>query len=766
MVDLLLESALRTLALGAAVWLGLVLLRVQHPRAQMTAWTVVLIASLAMPVLMDRLTVTIPAAPLRAAAGVPALAGPAAEPAEISPSAVEAPAAVPPAAAAATASRADRVTVLAGRHGLRGFDWRSLVAAVYLAVAAVMLLRLFTGLMLSWRIARAARPLRESWTGGADVRVTDAVTMPVTFGTTILLPAAWAGWDEAKRQAVLSHERSHAVHHDFHVLLLAAFNRAVFWFNPFAWWQLVRMAELAEIISDDAALETVPDRPSYAGILLDLAGGLRQAPAAIAIARACTLGMRVERILAGTAVPARIGWRKRALVAVALAPAVMLSAAAVGTGAATPPADAADVRPHPFDRYAGWYEFNALRALAVARAGDRLVVQETGRLKFEMTPHVDQALVFRDTGLRAGASVTFRPGADGRIAGLVLDEPGARPRRAVRVDAGRAGAIGDAFVRRVATAPGRFQEQTPADGSKDAVLWVLDDLKREAPTYGRMSPPLADRVRQQIAHLRAMITALGAMQSVFFRGVGPGGFDIYGAKFAGGLAEFRILLGAEGIIENMVFRPDGDGSPGDVATCAREQTLKPLHGAAPILLWLYNDSGGDVRVSAVDGQGRGSRELTIGDDRSAPVYTEVGHPWTVTDAAGQCLEIVVPGQSTRHHIIAADARAQAERPALRRTTPMPGSEQALRRYIDGIDRDEPDYAGMTPQVAAATRQDLVLNRAILARFGTLRAISFRGVTVNGGNDIYIAHFANGSAEWRIGLVKEGRIGRIALGPQY
>jgi hypothetical protein len=34
------------------------------------------------------------------------------------------------------------------------------------------------------------------------------------------------------------------------------------------------------------------------------------------------------------------------------------------------------------------------------------------------------------------------------------------------------------------------------------------------------------------------------------------------------------------------------------------------------------------------------------------------------------------------------------------------------------------------------------------------------------NDIYIAHFANGSVEWRIGLAKEGRIGRLALGPQY
>jgi hypothetical protein len=29
----------------------------------------------------------------------------------------------------------------------------------------------------------------------------------------------------------------------------------------------------------------------------------------------------------------------------------------------------------------------------------------------------------------------------------------------------------------------------------------------------------------------------------------------------------------------------------------------------------------------------------------------------------------------------------------------------------------------------------------------------------------MAHFANGSAEFRIGLVKDGAIGRIALGPQ-
>jgi hypothetical protein len=86
MLDLLLESALRSLALGVTVWLGLVLLRVRNPRAHMTAWTVVLVASLAMPVLMHRLTVTIPAAapPLRVVESLSSIvSGPLSEQVEI-----------------------------------------------------------------------------------------------------------------------------------------------------------------------------------------------------------------------------------------------------------------------------------------------------------------------------------------------------------------------------------------------------------------------------------------------------------------------------------------------------------------------------------------------------------------------------------------------------------------------------------------------------------------------------------------------------------
>jgi len=545
------------------------------------------------------------------------------------------------------------------------------------------------------------------------------------------------------------------------VLLLAAFNRAVFWFNPMAWWQLVRMVELAEIISDDAALELLNDPPSYAGILLDFAGRLAEPPVATAMARACTVRKRVERILSGAAAPARMGWGKRALVAIALAPVVMFSAGAVVPGGA--PASHADTvarEPHPLDRYIGYYEFAPLHAVTVARAGDRLTVQETGRLKIEVTAHGDQAFVSPDTN----ETITFTDDAEGRVTALSLGEPGRRARRAVRIDAARAQSIDDAFARQVATAPDRFKDQLPADGSEAAMLREIHDLEAYAPGDTRLEL-MAENVRRQVAPLHAMLAALGAFESAFFRGVAPGGYDIYGAKFAGGLGEFRVRLGADGNIEDMGFRPDGDSTPGEILPCALEPTLQAARATVPIQLLIYNASGVDIRLVALDADGKRSRALMIGDERSASLLAHVGQPWVFADASGQCLEIIMPGQSTRYVNIPADAREQAVRPAPQRRSPAPGSEQALREYIDALGRGAPNYDGMTPQVATNTRQQLLLDQAVLAKLGTLRALSFRGVTA-AGNDVYIAHFSNGSAEWRLGLVKEGKIGRISLGPQF
>ena len=165
----------------------------------------------------------------------------------------------------------------------------ALATIVYVLVAGMLLLRLAVGIYLTWRLARAAKPMSEPWTADWSVRVSNVIGGPVTFGSTILLPPQCFDWDLRKRQAVLAHEGAHVANRDFYVLLLASLNRAVFWFSPFAWWQLTRLAELAEIISDARALEVVEDRLSYAEILLDLVQHVRRAPAGIEMARACTV---------------------------------------------------------------------------------------------------------------------------------------------------------------------------------------------------------------------------------------------------------------------------------------------------------------------------------------------------------------------------------------------------------------------------------------------------------------------------------------------
>ena len=54
MLAILAESALRSLILGSVVWIGLNLMRVRNPHVHMTCWAMVLVASLAMPLLMIR----------------------------------------------------------------------------------------------------------------------------------------------------------------------------------------------------------------------------------------------------------------------------------------------------------------------------------------------------------------------------------------------------------------------------------------------------------------------------------------------------------------------------------------------------------------------------------------------------------------------------------------------------------------------------------------------------------------------------------------
>src|SRR5882672_135918 len=849
MLAILAESALRSLILGSVVWIGLNLLRVRNPNLHMTCWAMVLVASLSMPLLMHwtTVTVTVDALPVPAAEHL----WPAKNPlTDTSPQPLRAALPLEPGMPAAGLG-----------ENAGAVNWLALATAIYALGAGMLLLRLAVGIYLTWRLARAAKPMSEPWTTDWSVRVSNVIAGPVTFGSTILLPPQCFDWDLRKREAVLAHEGAHVVNRDFYLLLFASFNRAVFWFSPFAWWHLTRLAELAEIISDAKALEVVQDRLSYAEILLDLVQHVRRAPMGIEMARACTVRARVERILAATAAPAKLGWGKRIGTAAAILPVVIVSAGSIAyrTAPASPPAidRAADAstalrKPQsvsfyalgrtsiftvfregddffgqvsgqrklrlaaagdgiysypaaagpitlavgderqPFeavlgqngrdlpatriaalsrqgieadadllDSYVGWYQLGPGRVLNVIREGERLHVRETGRPKFEVAAYGADAFTSSHDDL-----VVFLRDGQAKVTQALLQEPVSGARLAPRVAAATAKLIEDEFERRIAAAPDRFREQTPLPGSREAILRGIEDLQRGTPNFARMSASLAAKIRRQSSELQAMFKAFGAVESIFFRGVGPGGYDIYGVKFAHGVAEFRFLLGADGKADDVIFRPDGNGAPGGVVACSDEQGLKSQGDTAPIKLLLYNGSGTDIQLYKLDAEGKRTAQGMIADNMSSSILTYVDSPWVIADTSGKCLEIVQPGQRTRYHTV---ERSPAGHPPVHaappRTAPLAGSDEMLRQYIEALGRGEPNYDRMTSEVAAQTRQQLPFNQAILTRLGALRAVSFRGVSAM-GSDIYMAHFANGTAEWRIGLVKDGTIGRIGLGPQY
>ncbi|MBV8753385.1 MAG: DUF3471 domain-containing protein [Hyphomicrobiales bacterium] len=759
MLALLLESALRSLLLGAAVWLGLRFLRVKNPHALMTAWTLVLVASLAMPALMRLITVTIadaPPAPLAQIIWPAPTLSPLPEP-------------VPQRAQPAVAEHAARVNQTVPPPAspvapVMTVDWRAAATAVYLLVTGTLLLRLLLGLVLTWRVARTSRPVRASWAAGIDVRVSDVVGVPVTFGSTILLPTEYVAWNTAKRRAVLTHERAHVAHGDFYVLLLAALNRAVFWFNPFAWWQLVRLAELAEIISDDAALEALEDRPRYAGILLDVARRRQRAPVALAMARAATVRRRVERILAAREAPARADWRQRLLVAGALLPLVVACAVSIAQGTPVAPS-LTPVAKLPadsdLDRYVGVYQINPWHVFTVTRDGDGLSVQYTGQPKSRVARGSEAAFAYN--ALRA--RISFVVDGEQPATALMLHRRQGVDSRAERIDATKARAIEERFERWLTSSPERFRDQVPVPGSKEAVLQLIHELQQGAPDYARMNPLLAEALRPQATNLQAILAAYGSVDTAYFRGVGPGGYDIYGVKFANGSAELRLMMAADGTIDNVLFRPNGDDTTGDVLACGQEVGVRPVPGGAPIKVSIFNETGAAIGLFELDGTGTRASRTVIEDNRFGDVVTRVGSPLIVADTAGRCVEIVMPGWRTRFVQVLAPVGETPNWQSPPRMAPQPGSEETLLRYIDDLGRGTPDYARMTPDIAAMTERDLSLDRAILAQLGPVRSISFRGVTFS-GNDIYTVYFANGSAEWRIGLLRDGKIGRLALGPQY
>jgi beta-lactamase regulating signal transducer with metallopeptidase domain len=269
---------MRSLLLGLVVCALLKLARLCDARTETAIWTAVLIAALSMPLLSrytPSLVLTVPhlsAAPSQPATAFGVLAARQVLPAH-------------------GGDSSGLALAWLARYG------QTCLLGAYAAGFLVCLARLATGLLLTLRLYRRAKPVDAAWAKARNIRASIEIRSPVSIAGAILLPVDYGNWSAAKRDAVLAHEEAHIARGDFFVQLAALIHCAFFWFSPVAWWLQSKLAEVAETASDEAAILRLKDRATYAEILVEVSRCAHETPVIIAMAKGSFIQQRVEHIL-------------------------------------------------------------------------------------------------------------------------------------------------------------------------------------------------------------------------------------------------------------------------------------------------------------------------------------------------------------------------------------------------------------------------------------------------------------------------------------
>jgi hypothetical protein len=382
------EAALRALLLALTVWAGLRLLRVDNVLAQKAAWSLVLAASVAMPLVMRwqflpasySVLMPMPAmqtaqppvlrsiasqrgdrsasAPLQTTVAAHASAAigdrfpaPLISHAQFDPS-LDGRAAVPSAVTEPLPRPLARRVVDALAR-LRSIPFSALAAGVYCTVFGVLFARMIYGLVAAGQLWLAAEPVVAPLWPQAEMapplplRSSRMVSSPVTIGSGVVLPADWTDWDAVKLRIVLAHERSHVRQGDFYLHLLASLYAAAFWFSPLGWWLKRKLCDLGEAISDRAGLEEAASRTAYAQVLLEFAAMPRPTALGVAMARTGNLSRRIERLLNEARFRQAFAGSRRVLLAVLLVPVALIAATALIRVEAATSGQAATIAPAP-----------------------------------------------------------------------------------------------------------------------------------------------------------------------------------------------------------------------------------------------------------------------------------------------------------------------------------------------------------------------------------------------------------------------------------
>jgi beta-lactamase regulating signal transducer with metallopeptidase domain len=231
--------------------------------------------------------------------------------------------------------------------------WPSLLAALWLGGAILVLSRHMLGVVALRRLCRRARILGDSVDAvlgrrlAADLHIrrtvtflsSDDIELPLAWGMVhpcVVLPGHAGDWRGDRLQHVLQHELAHVKRLDAGTQLVAGAACALFWFHPLVRHAARQMRHERERACDDRvlALGVVPS--AYASDLLALVeayGPTDRHHAALAMARGSTLEGRLLALLDPTV---ERGVAPRGHLAIAFLLAILFAVPAAALRAASP----------------------------------------------------------------------------------------------------------------------------------------------------------------------------------------------------------------------------------------------------------------------------------------------------------------------------------------------------------------------------------------------------------------------------------------------
>jgi len=264
LLSFVIDAAVRGLVIAVAIGAVLMLIPRAGARLRLRAWTLVLYALLALPV------VALVAPVWRSA--VPAV------PVFDNTQAVQSVAVLQTPASLASTAAAFPVAST-------GPQWPVVGSAIYAIGLACLCFQAVVGWRFVRRLQKRVRGIEdapvlvrlERHRLAAGIRTPPILTespdlfSPVTMFVRrpmVVLPDDWRAWPAEQLDGVLAHELSHVARHDALTQRLALIYRAVFWFSPLSWWLQRHLSRLAELASDESALAAGVEPLAYADALL------------------------------------------------------------------------------------------------------------------------------------------------------------------------------------------------------------------------------------------------------------------------------------------------------------------------------------------------------------------------------------------------------------------------------------------------------------------------------------------------------------------